>query len=477
MREPDKRIVPVRTLSGPFACNVEVILMNLLTEKLGPIYLRYFAAAFGSAMILSIYSLVDMAMVGQYEGPAGTAALAVVAPLWNVIFSLGLLMGIGGSVLYSTRKGSQGGRTSDANEYFTVSVIGSAGFSAVAWIAIVFFDEPLLLLCGADSELLPLAQAYLLPIKFVFPLYLANQMLAAFLRNDNQPALATAAVLGGGVFNIIGDYVFVFTFEMGAYGAGLATAIGAVITFGIMLTHFWSRKNTLSLPKPVQTAAKLRKIMVVGFPTFFIDLAMGILTVLFNRQIMRYLNSDVLAIYGTIINVSTIVQSCAYSVGQGAQPIISMNFGAQNWQRIRVTLRYALYTVAVFSVFWTAISMSNPNLYVYIFMKPTQAILDAAPSIIRTYSISFVLLPLNVFSTYYFQALMKPGSALLVSVLRGCVISGALILLLPALSGANSIWWAMPITELVVAMYVVYKMTKYTKDLSGNGGVQLMQGT
>lgn len=471
MRAPDKRTVPVRTLSGPLQF-FGGDLVDLLTGKLGPIYLKYFAAAFGSAMILSIYSLVDMAVVGQYEGPTGTAALAVVAPLWNVIFSLGLLMGIGGSVLYSTLKGSQGSGKSDADEYFTVAVIGSVGISVVAWIAIIFFDEPLLRLCGADSHLLPPAQAYLLPIKYVFPLYLFNQMLAAFLRNDNQPALATAAVLGGGIFNMVGDYVFVFTFDMGAYGAGLATAIGAAITFVIMLTHFWSRKNTLSLPKPVGTAVKLKKIVIVGFPTFFIDLAMGILTVLFNRQIMRYLGSDVLAIYGTIINVSTIVQSCAYSVGQGAQPIISMNFGAGKWQRIKDTLRYALYTVAVFSVFWTAISMIDPNLYVYIFMKPTQAILEGAPAIIRTYSVSFILLPLNVFSTYYFQALMKPGTALLVSILRGCAISGALILLLPAVAGANSIWLAMPITELVVAVYVVFKMTKYTKALSGGAGMR-----
>ena len=77
--------------------------MDLLTGKIRPIYFKYLSAAFGSAMITSVYSIVDMAMVGQYQGPDGTAALAVVAPIWNIIYSLGLLMGIGGSVIFSRR--------------------------------------------------------------------------------------------------------------------------------------------------------------------------------------------------------------------------------------------------------------------------------------------------------------------------------------------------------------------------------------
>ena len=80
--------------------------MNLLTEKIKTLYFRYLAAAFGSALISAIYSIVDMAMVGQYHGPDGSAALAVVAPVWNIIYSFGLLMGIGGSVLFSTLRGN-----------------------------------------------------------------------------------------------------------------------------------------------------------------------------------------------------------------------------------------------------------------------------------------------------------------------------------------------------------------------------------
>ena len=438
--------------------------MNLLNGKIKSLYFKYLTAAFGSAIISSIYSIVDTAMVGQYQGPEGTAALAVVAPVWNIIYSLGLLMGIGGSVIFSTKRGSQKSDGGE-NQYFTTAVIGSVVLSILAWIGVVCFENQILTFFGADESLLALARDYIRPIKYVFPLFLFNQMLAAFLRNDGNPGLAMIGVLSGGIFNVFGDYFFVFPCDMGIYGAGLATAIGSGISFLVMLTHFISRKNTLRLVKPENLLGKLRKITVTGFSTFFIDVAMGILTVLFNRQIMSYLGANALAIYGPIIQVSTFVQCCAYSVGQASQPIISTNFGAGKGERIRETLRLALWTTAFFGVFWTALSMACPNVYIHIFMAPTAEILEMAPAIVRTYAISFLLLPFNIFSTYYFQAIMKPRVAFVVSVARGLVISGVLIMLLPTLVSADAIWLAMPITELLVALYVVTAMRKYTRAL------------
>ena len=108
--------------------------------------------------------------------------------------------------------------------------------------------------------------------------------------------------------------------------------------------------------------------------------------------------------------------------------------------------------------------MLFPNTFIRIFMAPTDAILEIAPRIIRTYAISFLLLPLNIFSTYYFQSIMKPKAAFIVSVFRGLVISGALLLILPLID-ADMIWLAMPITELIMAIYVANAIQRYTKEL------------
>lgn len=444
--------------------------MDILNGKVKSLYFKYLTAAFGSALVSSIYSVVDMAMVGQYQGPEGTAALAVISPIWNIVYSLGMLMGIGGSVLLSTLRGQSEENMKRSNEYFTAATIGAAMLACICWIGLIFFDQQLLYLFGAEESLMPLARRYVLPVKCFVPLFPISQLLAAFLRNDGNPALATKAILGGGVFNVFGDYFFVFTLDMGIFGAGLATGLGCLLSTLIMLTHFFSKKCTLRLVKPARLIRKLGKICITGFSTFFVDVAMGILTVLFNRQILRYLGTNALSVYGVIINISTFVQCCAYSIGQAAQPIISMNYGAKRFDRIRETLKYALRTAAAFGALWTLAGMLFPNVFIRVFMQPTAEILAIAPSVIRRYGISFLLLPLNIFSTYYFQALLKPQASFVVSVGRGALVSGVLICLLPIVAGENAIWFAMPITEAVTAVYVIWMMLRYTQKPASVAG-------
>ena len=416
--------------------------VDLLRGDVKRTYFKYLGAAFGSAMLAAVYSLVDMAMVGQYQGPDGAAALAVVAPVWNILYSLGMLTGMGGSVLYSAYRGQ--GRVREANRVFTVALGTTVVIACLVWAGLVVWEVPLIRLFGGEGELIPLARAYLYPVKFCVPLFLLNQMLAAFLRNDGRPALATGAVVAGGVFNIFGDYYLVFVADLGILGAGIAVLL--------MATHFLSRKSTLRLVRGGRTLPTVGKIGVTGFSAFFVDIAMGILTILFNRQIMAWLGTDALAVYGVLVNVSTLVQCCGYSVGQAAQPILSQNHGARQGARILGVLRYALYTAAAFGVGWTVVLLLFPQPLITLFMVPTDQVLAIAPGILRTYGLSFLLLPFNVFSTYYFQAVLRPGSAFGVSVARGLVVSGGLILALPTLFGGQALWWAMPITEGVVAL-------------------------
>ena len=423
--------------------------MDLARDRIAPVYFRYLAAAFGSSFLYSIYWVVDMAMVGHYQGPAGTAALSIVSPVWNIIVSIGSLTGIGGSVLFASEAEKKEGQ---GYAYYTLSVISTAVIAAALWISLLVFGTPLLKAFGATPELLPLARRYLLPVKCALPVFLVNPVLAAFLRNDGCPELATGAVVLGGVFNIFGDWFFIFALSLGIIGAGLATSLGSAVTLAVMLTHFLSPRNTLRPAKPVQPFRKLGQIVVTGFPTFFLDIAIAILSVLFNIQILRYLGVAELSVYGLIANISTFVQCCAYGVGQASQPVISVNLGAGQLERIRQVIRLALLSIVVLALFWLLLCLCFPEPLVHLFMKPTEEVLGIAPGIIRRYSLSFPLLLFNIFSTYCLQALLKPGAAFAVSLSRGCLVSGVLILLLPALFGSDAIWYAMPLAELIVAV-------------------------
>lgn len=438
--------------------------MDILTSKIRPMYFRYLAAVSGSAMITCIFGMVDAMMVGKYHGPSGNAALAVFNPIWSIIYCFGLLAGIGGSVWFAANRGK--GDEENAQQYFTLSILYGAAFSAIAMIGIGLFNEPFFRFFGADDELLVLVQKYLTPIFFAIPCCVFSNILSAYLRNDGNPALATKAVITAGIFNAFGDYFCVFKLNMGILGAGLATAVGQYIAIVIMLTHFITKKNTLRFVKPVCAANKLKDITVTGFSTGITDLAIGIIGILFNRQIMKYFGPDALAVYGVITQITVFAQCLAYGSGQAAQPIISQNYGAGQYGRIKECLKYGLYTCAGMGLFWALSVTLFPNAFVKFFMNPTPPVLEIAPGILRIYGISYLFLPFNLFATYYFQALMRPVISMSASLARGAIISGIMITILPIIFGAENIWFAMLITETLVAAFHLFYMVRCTKQLT-----------
>ena len=153
-------------------------------------------------------------------------------------------------------------------------------------------------------------------------------------------------------------------------------------------------------------------------------------------------------------------------MGEAAQPIISENYSVHKWERIKETRKYSLWTIAAFGVLWTAAVLLFPNAFVKIFMSPTDSVLQIAPGIMRLYGLAYLLLPLNIFATYYFQSVMQPKTALIISMARGMVLCGVLVFVLPALFGAKLLWWVMPITELTVAIYTILCMVKSNRSLA-----------
>lgn len=437
--------------------------MDVLKTPVKNAYFRLLTMAMGGAFAGCVFSLIDAMVVGKYHGPAGTATLAVVGPMLSVLYGMGFLTGIGGSVWFSNLRGK--GKRQQADSYFTVAVILSVVFSAGILVLLFFSGEAVLRLFGAEGEILVLGKRYLEGVFWALPCCTITNLLAAFIRNDGNPLLVTVSVVTGGAFNLLGDIFFVYICDMGIYGAGFATALSLFMITLIMLSHFFTPKSTLRLVRPSDFWRKTCRIAVTGFPTALNDIAMGVLAVLFNRQIMKYLNENALAVFGVVNQITVFVQCCAYSAGQAAQPILSQNLGAEKPTRVRQCLRYGLYTGCFFGILWTGLSLLVPNAFVRFFMTPTAAVLQIAPKIIGTYGLSYVLLAFNVFLTYYFQAILRPAAATAVSLGRGVLVSGAVVLLLPALFGADAIWLTMLITDMMVGIFAAAAMVKYTKKL------------
>lgn len=432
--------------------------MNLQTDNIRKIYFRFLVPSLFSGLVMSIYSLVDMIVVGQYEGAAGTAALACIAPLWPFFCCLSTLFGNGGAVLFSNAKGE--GKETDSRAAFTVSFALIGITTVIVWLAILLFEEPLLRLFGADDELLPLCLRYLKWLKWGIPLWSLGYFLGAFIRNDGSPALVGVATVCGGVFNIFGDIFLTFTCDMGIEGAGLATVIGQAVVFLIQLIHLFSKKNTLAFAKVSDFGKRGSAVASIGFPSFLCSVGMGIVVVLFNNQIMRYFGGNELAIYGVAGNLFTLIQTFCYGIGNAAQPIVAENMGAGKTDRVRQTRNLGCYVALGIGLISMALSMLFPTQITRLYMNPSPEILEAAPGILRQYFTCLLLLPFNVYVTYYLQAVRRVKASLTISLLQSVVLSSVFLYLLPILFGPAAVWYAMLCVEVCTALVSLWMLKR-----------------
>jgi Na+-driven multidrug efflux pump len=373
--------VSLENLAGVFLSrHKQVGIMDIITGNIKKIYLHYLFTGFGSAIITSIYSTVDMVVSGQYEGPLGAAALSVISPLWSLFISIGLLAGIGGAVLMSVQRG--GGYEAQSKEIFTISLFSGITISIVLTVLLSLFREEFLRLCGADAEVLPYALYYTKWVIIAIPFFIVGVLLSAFIRNDNAPFLVMLSVIFGGVLNIFGDVFFVFTCNMGIEGAGLATMLGQAAAFIVLCTHFFNKKCKLRVVRPKRITNKLIQIISMGFSPFIVDLSFGFVVFCFPETILR------------------------------------------------------------------------------IFMHTTGEILRVGPEIVRTYSFAYLLMGMNIISSYYLQALKQSKNAFIISLLRGFVIYLILVFLLPAIAGFNAIWLTIPLTEFLTLFFMLKLLKK-----------------
>ena len=436
--------------------------MELTQAPLGKLFRKYLFASLGSAVIMSIYAFVDAIAVGQAEGPDGSAAMAVLNPLFGVFVFLALVVGIGGSVLMSAARGE--GNREEGDRWFSASLAVMGAAAVIVWAASLLLHEPLLRLFGADDAILPLVKRYSGWLLGFSPLVIAAIFLACFVRNDGDPGLAMRAVLIGGAFNVLGDWLLVFPLGLGITGAAIATITSNAIQTVVLCTHFFHRNCTLRLTRPGGLAERLKRIVSIGFGAGMLDLANVVLFALLNNQIMRYGGVVYLAVFGAAGTMSSLFQSLFSGVGQALQPIASTNFGAKEYGRVRGSLRYALTAALILGVVFFLIGICMPRAVVRLFMHATPETLAAAGDVIRPYCFVYLFMAVNVTATYYLQSTLRAKQAAAVSLLRGLIVSGAMILLLPRIFGLTGIWYAMPAAELIVCVLSLLWIRKGQND-------------
>ena len=427
---------------------------NLLTESVSKIFFRYLIPAILANMVTSIYILADTIIIGKGIGTLAMAALNIILPLFNIFFGVGLLFGVGGSVLMSIARGR--GDEQLGKCYFTLAVILNAVTCLALTVLLWIFMEPIARFLGATDATMPYIMDYAPYVIGGLSAFAFSSLLQTFVRNDGAPKLAMIAVISGGVLNVILDIIFVFPLQMEMAGAAIASVIGSLCTVFILLLHFLSKANGLKFSLKAFSFSCIGRVFQNGFTSFLVEVTAGIVMFIFNVEILEYAGDNGVSMYGVICNTAIIVTCLCNGINQAAQPILSTNYGAGFGERIRQVRKLGMTTALVICSIPAILGLVLPNMFTYIFLNPNEEILVMSPTAIRIYFIGFFVMGINMFAVGYFQSTAKPKLSLLICLLRGCVLSIIFVTILAPIFGINGIWASVPLAEFVTLLISIY---------------------
>jgi putative MATE family efflux protein len=422
-------------------------------------FARYTSFNIAAMVSVSCYILADTFFIAQSLGNYGLAALNFAVPTFAIIFSCGMMLGIGGATKYTIAK-SQNNHKS-ANQTFTNTAWLTLGFSAFFVVCGVFFADFIATVFGASGEVFAMARDYLRVILLFSPVLLINYVLVCFVRNDNAPLLAMAAMVGSSFFNILFDYLLIIQMDMGMFGAALATGFGQVLGVAILAIHFIRKRNGF---RPIR--CKIKKTIVggifsTGFPTFVVEVSIGVVMIVFNRIILGIAGNIGVAAYAVIANIFIVVISIYNGIAGGVQPLISKHYGSGNPALARLILRYALILMAIISAVIYATVFFGANPITNIFNSEQNPILqNLAVTGLRIYFIGSIFAGFNIIMAIYFTSIENPRPAHLISLLRGFVVILPMIFLLSHVGGIMGVWFVFPVTEILVSGVAVVAMSK-----------------
>ena len=234
---------------------------------------------------LSSYILADTFFVSKALGATGIAGLNLSISLYNIIHGLGLMIGTGGATRYIILK--MQGEDEKSNHVFSLSIAIGIILGIILGIIGIFGSETLAMILGADKNLLPYTKTYLTVILIFAPFLILNNILLAFVRNDNSPRLSMIAMVTGSITNIILDYIFMFPLDMGMFGAALATGLAPIASMSVLSVHFITKSNSFNLTKIKTKINSIIDILSLGLSAFITEFSSAIVLIRFNLIILN----------------------------------------------------------------------------------------------------------------------------------------------------------------------------------------------
>ena len=391
---------------------------------------------------LSCYILADTFFVARGIGVNGLTALNLAIPIYSFIHGAGLMVGMGGATRFSI---SRSPTVFTQSLYFILILSGF--FVTIG----VFFSGGLASLLGANFATLEMTSTYLQIILCFSPMFMLNNLILCFIRNDGNPKLPMQAMLIGSLSNIILDYIFVFPLQMGMFGAALATGTSPIISLLVLSLHFVKKNNSFMPHKTKLHPHDIKDISMLGSSALITELSSGIVMIIFNSIILKLSGNVGVAAYGIVANIALVVISIFTGISHGSQPLISDSYGRGEIKDVKKLFKYGGVTAILFAV----------GIYIvtFIFAEPIVSAFNKEQNLelakiaikgLRIYFVAFVFVGFNVLTATYFCSCDEPKKAFLISMLRGFIVIIPTTFLLSAIFGMVGIWCALAVSELIV---------------------------
>lgn len=414
-------------------------------------FLKYSSLNVLGMIALSCYILADTFFVSKALGANGLTALNLAIPVYNFINGSGLMIGMGGGTKYAIFKSQ--GRMKEASHAFTNAAALTALIAACFFLLGLFASAPIARMLGADDNVFGMSRTYLQVLLLFAPMFMTNNLMLCFIRNDGAPQLSMAAMITGSLSNVVLDYVFMFPFGMGIFGAVLATGLAPVISLLVQSPYLLTKKNQFHLVRCRLSAGLSLGIFSSGLPSLITEVSSGIVIIIFNRIILGLEGNTGVAAYGVIANLSLVVIAIYTGISQGIQPILSSNYGKGIRENVQAILRYAGTTVVILSAGIYLCMFFGAEPITAIFNSEKHQILqEIAEAGLKIYFTGCVFAGLNIILSVYFTSTERPLPAQIISVMRGFIVIIPMSFLLSAIAGLPGVWASFPATEFLVSL-------------------------
>lgn len=423
------------------------------SQSVAKSFFQYLIPSLVGMALLSINIVIDGIFVGHGVGSTALAAVNVASPVWSIIISVGLLIGIGGGAVYSLSLGQ--GNEKKARETFTISMLVVTIVTIVVSVVSFLNMERLALFFGANAETLPYVIDYM-SVLLVFSLFMVwESTLSIFIRNDGNPNLAMIGLVVTSLLNIGLNYWMIFILGWGVRGAAFATIISIAVGILVYTTHFFKKTCNLKFVRVQFNWKEIMHINAVGFPSFLSEIGMGVFVIGYNVVIAYHAGTNGLAAFSVINYLHTFMFLVFLGIGSAVQPMISYYYGAKMFDHIKALMRLAEKTAVGIGVLFFIGGFFGATYLVSLFGVTSDAITEMAVLGIRLFFSSYFFMGINFLYMTYFQSIGHVRPSLLITMARSFVVFGIMLLILPYFLGLVGIWLVLPVTEFLVFVFLI----------------------